>query len=135
MFPLENSQHLPSERRIFEFFRTVLVLAILWLVLLLLEILTEIIKICTKFWVKQTKFLLSKYTSFLRRSKPVQQSYLYSLKKVKRLRNLRVDETKLTSENVLVVNLPSLGSENKSKYGERTLFWGSLHILDLSFNP
>lgn len=31
------------------------------------------------------------------------------------------------------VNLPALEGENKSKYDDRTLFWGSLHILDLSF--
>ena len=38
---------------------------------------------CTKFWVKQVTFLLSKCTSFLLHSKAVQRNYLHFFKKFK----------------------------------------------------
>ena len=42
------------------------------------------------------------------------------------MRNLKVNETKLTLGNVFILDLFALGGEKESKYNERTPFWGSV---------
>ena len=42
------------------------------------------------------------------------------------MRSLKVNETKLTLRNVFILDLFALGGEKKSKYNERTPFWGSV---------
>ena len=40
------------------------------------------------------------------------------------VRSLKVNETKLTLINIFILDLFELGGEKKSKYTERTPFWG-----------
>ena len=51
------------------------------------------------------------------------------------MHNLRVNETKLTSETAFVIDLFALEGEKESKCYKRTLFWGSPQSLYLSLNP
>ena len=47
-------------------------------------------------------------------------------KKIKQVRSLKVNETKLTLRNVFILDLFVLGGEKESKYNERIHFWGSV---------
>ena len=49
--------------------------------------------------------------------------------------DVRINETKLSSGNAIIVELFALWGAKKSKYDERTLFWGSPWNSHLSHNP
>ena len=51
------------------------------------------------------------------------------------MRALKVKENKLTSRNDFIVNLFALESESESAFDQKTLYWDSSQILDLSLNP
>ena len=90
------------------------------------EIKTKQIKFCINFQVKYAKFLPSKCTRLLLLVKPVQRNCLhFFLKLSNTVRYLSVNEPKLPSRNYFIVDVFTLGSERKSEYGKRTLFWHS----------
>ena len=86
----------------------------------------KFIQLCIEFWVNRSIFLTanqySKITSILSKIK-------------KRAPKLRVNETKLASENVSNWDHFGFGVNNKSNCDERSLFQVSLQNLDLYFNP
>ena len=67
--------------------------------------------------------------------KPAWQNYHHFSKKIKTVRSLRVNKTKLTLRNPFILDLFALGGAKESKYNKKTPFWGSLQKLDLSVNP
>ena len=93
--------------------------------LLLLECKTNFIKFWTKVGIKQVKFLLSRWTSLLLCSKPVQQNWLRLFKNFKKPCAQRVNETKVTSRNIFIDNLFALESRKESRNDQRILFWPS----------
>ena len=85
----------PPNDASWRFSRTALVLAAFWSVLLAFRKKTRFIKLCTKFQVKQAKFLPSKFTSLLLRRKSVQGNCLHFFKHLKKtVLALRVNKIK-----------------------------------------
>ena len=84
---------------------------------------TNFIISCTKFRVKEAKFLPCKCTGKLL---AFFQIFLETV------RALWVNETKLTFRNAFIFNLFALESKKESKKDKRTLIWGSPRSLDLS---
>ena len=100
--------------------------------LLLSELKTKLIKLCIKFQVKEAKILSSKFTSLQQTSTAILPVFFQ--KYLQKVLAVRVNETKLTSRNVFIVNLLALGSEKESENDQMALFWDCTRALDLSLN-
>ena len=93
--------------------------------MLLLEKKTKFIKLCTKFCVKEAKFLTCNCTSFT----AAQHASTANLpaffpKFLKIVHALTVNEIKLLSRNTFIFNLFALESENESKKGQKNVLLG-----------
>ena len=95
-----------------------------------------LIKISTKFSIKQVKFLPTGCTSLLLHSKSIQQNRLLFSRKFKKIRHTpRVNEIKVTLTNAFIGYICALENEKESKNDEKTLFGDYPRILEVAVNP
>ena len=99
--------------------------------LLFSEFKTKLIKFCIKFQIEEAKILPSKFTSLQQTSTAILPVFFQ--KYLQKVLAVRVNETKLTSRNVFIVNL-ALGSEKESENDQMAIFWACPRALDLSLN-